>query len=74
MHTMLISVARPLWLVVPFFVAGLAWAQSGAASPQPVAKPPVSSVLKEVRSVEGITEYTLPNGLQVLLAPDDSKP
>jgi zinc protease len=25
-------------------------------------------------SVEGITEYRLPNGLQVLLAPDDSKP
>jgi zinc protease len=27
-----------------------------------------------VRSVEGITEYALPNGLQLLLAPDDSKP
>jgi zinc protease len=27
-----------------------------------------------VTSVEGITEYRLPNGLQVLLAPDDSKP
>lgn len=25
-------------------------------------------------SVEGITEYRLPNGLQVLLVPDDSKP
>lgn len=30
--------------------------------------------LKPVQSVEGITEYRLPNGLQVLLAPDDSKP
>ncbi len=30
--------------------------------------------LTEVRAVEGITEYRLPNGLQVLLAPDDSKP
>ncbi|MDP1693547.1 MAG: pitrilysin family protein [Burkholderiaceae bacterium] len=29
---------------------------------------------KPVTSVEGITEYRLPNGLQVLLAPDDSKP
>ncbi|MED5619289.1 M16 family metallopeptidase [Ideonella sp. BN130291] len=29
---------------------------------------------KPVQSVEGITEYRLPNGLQVLLAPDDSKP
>ena len=27
-----------------------------------------------VRSVEGITEYRLANGLQVLLVPDDSKP
>jgi zinc protease len=30
--------------------------------------------LKPASSVEGITEYRLPNGLQVLLAPDDSKP
>ena len=30
--------------------------------------------LKPVTSVEGITEYRLPNGLQILLAPDDSKP
>ncbi|MDM4768131.1 pitrilysin family protein [Pelomonas sp. SE-A7] len=30
--------------------------------------------LKPQRAVEGITEYRLANGLQVLLAPDDSKP
>jgi zinc protease len=30
--------------------------------------------LKPVHQVEGIAEYVLPNGLQVLLAPDDSKP
>ncbi|MFO0122181.1 MAG: M16 family metallopeptidase [Inhella sp.] len=30
--------------------------------------------LAPVRTVEGITEYRLPNGLQVLLAPDASKP
>ena len=30
--------------------------------------------LKPVNTVEGITEYRLPNGLQVLLAPDASKP
>ncbi|MES2960347.1 MAG: pitrilysin family protein [Pseudomonadota bacterium] len=29
---------------------------------------------RPLASVEGITEYRLPNGLQVLLAPDDSKP
>ncbi len=30
--------------------------------------------LKPVQTVEGIDEYRLPNGLTVLLAPDDSKP
>jgi len=29
---------------------------------------------KKITSVEGITEYRLPNGLQVLLFPDDSRP
>ncbi|MDQ2778424.1 MAG: insulinase family protein [Pseudomonadota bacterium] len=51
-----------------------------AASAQPVARSvtPASSdlpgQLKQITSVEGITEYRLPNGLQVLLVPDDSKP
>ncbi|MFD2452067.1 M16 family metallopeptidase [Ideonella paludis] len=35
---------------------------------------PAPQTLAAVRSVEGITEYRLPNGLQVLLVPDDSKP
>ena len=30
--------------------------------------------LQPVQTVEGIAEYRLPNGLQVLLVPDDSKP
>jgi len=30
--------------------------------------------VSQVRAVEGITEYRLANGLQVLLVPDDSKP
>lgn len=30
--------------------------------------------INEVRQVEGITEYQLPNGLQLLLVPDASKP
>ncbi|WP_418315257.1 M16 family metallopeptidase [Piscinibacter sakaiensis] len=44
------------------------------------AKPPTSipipqgSGITHVTSVEGIDEYRLPNGLQVLLVPDDSKP
>lgn len=33
-----------------------------------------AQALKPVQTVEGIAEYRLPNGLQVLLAPDDSKP
>lgn len=45
-----------------------AWAAPAAA---PAA---AASALQPVRVVEGITEYRLPNGLQVLLAPDDSKP
>ncbi|MFO1220249.1 MAG: pitrilysin family protein [Burkholderiaceae bacterium] len=32
------------------------------------------AALAPVTQVEGITEYRLPNGMQVLLAPDDSKP
>jgi zinc protease len=35
---------------------------------------PLPKGVQAVRSVEGINEYSLPNGLQVLLVPDDSKP
>jgi zinc protease len=38
-----------------------------------VAQPPAARVQK-ITSVEGITEYALPNGLHVLLFPDPSKP
>ena len=41
-----------------------------AARPAATALPP----LTRVASVEGITEYSLPNGLRVLLFPDPSKP
>ena len=34
----------------------------------------VAAPLAAVHAVEGITEYRLPNGLQVLLIPDDAKP
>ncbi|HET6787482.1 MAG TPA: pitrilysin family protein, partial [Aquabacterium sp.] len=33
-----------------------------------------ASALQAVASVEGVSEYRLPNGLQILLIPDDSKP
>jgi len=42
---------------------------AGVASAQPL-----PAGLVQVTSVEGITEYRLANGLQVLLVPDDSKP
>ncbi len=48
-------------------LSGLVGAQSPTA-PNPAAAP------NKVTSVEGITEYRLPNGLQVLLYPDNSKP
>jgi zinc protease len=35
---------------------------------------PIPTKAVKVRSVEGIEEYRLANGLQILLAPDDSKP
>jgi zinc protease len=41
-----------------------------AAAPTPVG----ARALQPVHAVEGITEYRLPNGLQVLLIPDASKP
>lgn len=39
-----------------------------------VAAQPLPAGITKVRSVEGIDEYRLPNGLQVLLVPDESKP
>lgn len=41
---------------------------------QAQAKPTLQASLAVLHSVEGISEYRLPNGLQVLLAPDPSKP
>ncbi len=44
--------------------------------PAPVAKPAAAKAVvpEKITSVEGITEYRLPNGLKVLLYPDQSKP
>ncbi len=50
--------------IVKALVAGLCLVAAGSAM----------SALKPVTEVEGIAEYRLTNGLQVLLAPDDSKP
>ncbi|MEO9067300.1 MAG: pitrilysin family protein [Caldimonas sp.] len=59
-------------------VAGLASAQPKPASSASLASPMAGVALpngmREVTQVEGITEYRLANGLQLLLVPDDSKP
>src|SRR5262245_22878158 len=51
--------------IVKALVAGLWVVQAGLAG---------AALPKPVTEVEGISEYRLANGLQVLLAPDDSKP
>ena len=48
----------------------LGWAGAGPV----VAQGPAPAVPAPVATVEGIDEYRLPNGLQVLLVADDSKP
>jgi zinc protease len=50
---------KKLLLWVFFLIATAVQAQTG---------------LKEIRQLEGVTEYQLPNGLQLLLAPDAAKP
>ncbi len=52
--------------------AGLASAQPTPAASTAQAGLPTG--MSEVTQVEGITEYRLANGLQLLLVPDDSKP
>ena len=47
--------------------------QTALAAPPP-AVPVLPQGVKTVTAVEGITEYRLGNGLQLLLVPDDSKP
>lgn len=70
----------PAVLALLCTVSALAPAQAqSVASPAPAASAAVSAAalprgLQRVTEVEGIAEYRLPNGLQLLLAPDDSKP
>ena len=48
-------------------------AAAPVASAAPAAATPRSGPAKKIRSVEGITEYRLDNGLQVLLFPDPTQ-
>ena len=54
-------------LVAQALLNAPAWAQAATAAP-------AAAQAQLYTSVEGITEYRLPNGLRVLLAPDASKP
>src|SRR5215469_9094093 len=56
---------NPRFVLVPAVIAIMALSAFAQSLPQGVQK---------VTSVEGITEYALPNGLHVLLFPDTSKP
>ena len=69
MHVRLIPIA----LLAACLVSPAAtWAQTPASTSSTAVTP--ISALKATAQVEGITEYRLPNGLRVLLAPDASKP
>ncbi|MFZ4650819.1 MAG: M16 family metallopeptidase [Rubrivivax sp.] len=66
---------RTIRLLAAAAALGLAAASAiGQASGGTASAAPAKPVLQQVHAVEGITEYRLPNGLQVLLVPDDSKP
>jgi zinc protease len=64
-------VSRLVLVLAPALVLGL---PPSLAVAQPTAAAATAPSLQPVHSVEGISEYRLPNGLQLLLVPDDSKP
>jgi len=69
----------PASLTSSLAIAGLLWLGSPAVTTAAAATAPVATqsaavaTAVEVTSVEGITEYRLPNGLRIVLAPDDAK-
>jgi zinc protease len=63
----------PLYLLLLALISIDAQAQKPKAAPAKTASSATANV-KKITSVEGITEYSLPNGLRVLLFPDPSKP
>ena len=64
------------WLATLLLCMLLPWGAvtANAQAVAPAAPGPGSSPITEVTQVEGITEYRLANGLQLLLAPDATKP
>jgi len=60
-----------LWLAMP---PAQALEPASPSGPRPAAAPVLPAGFTKVRSLEGIDEYRLANGLQVLLYPDETKP
>ena len=69
----LVVLSTALWLSATWLGVPHALAQPAPDTPTAAAAPLPTGV-RQLHSVEGITEYELPNGLRVLLAPDASKP
>jgi zinc protease len=62
-----------LWLVVTLVVCASIERASAQAAAQTPSATPLPPGVQRVTSVEGITEYSVANGLRVLLFPDQSK-
>src|SRR5881394_1421561 len=75
-HLQLFSLGRNIMkTTMKIYCLLLAFALIAIASiTTPAQNPPLPKGIERVTSVEGITEYRLPNGLKVLLFPDPSKP
>lgn len=63
-----------LLLAATLLASPALFAQGKAPASNPSAPTPLPPGMERITSVEGITEYSLPNGLRVLLFPDSSKP
>ena len=61
-------------LCASLFFQGATQAQGMGHAPKTNATPLTLAGLQAITTVEGISEFRLPNGLRVLLAPDASKP
>jgi zinc protease len=79
--SMSLALVATMGMVLPVAAADPVTTPVSRAIPTTVVSPsmPIAKLPEPVRasmftSVEGITEYRLPNGLRVLLAPDASKP
>lgn len=70
-----LALAISLAYSAPTFAADAAAPAAAPAATAPAAAAPAATAkARKLSTVEGITEYMLPNGMRVLLAADDSKP